>query len=44
MTGQFISLLIQIIQLIETNYFVKDSKPAFLICDKSEIHKLKTYM
>ena len=27
---------------IETNYFVKDSKPAFLICEESEIQKLKT--
>ncbi len=26
---------------IETNYFVKDSKPAFLICQESEIQKLK---
>ena len=26
---------------IETNYFVKDSKPAFLICEESEIQKLK---
>ncbi|MDC3041675.1 AMP-binding protein, partial [bacterium] len=26
---------------IETNYFVKDSKPAFLICEDSEIKNLK---
>ena len=26
---------------IETNYFVKDSKPAFLICEESEIKNLK---